>query len=145
MAKKKDDMMSLENRIQVIREYLVLWQKFFTFFSDDMTGKTYTQKEEQQFMQIVSVLCLNQYKLQEMTRGFYKDAEKIPAVLSEAVSLEYLSKLQTASFSKLQIDWHTLFISMNKAMGKMINALPPKRLEEWQASQQAQAAPQQEA
>jgi hypothetical protein len=130
MAAPKLD--SLENRIAVVREYAGLWQQFFGFFSEGLSDKTITPQEDQQFQNIVSILALNHYKFQEMTAGYYKDAAKVLDVLYEAVSLDHVKNLPDATFSKLQVEWHTQFIMMNKILGKMLGELPPKRLAELQ-------------
>ncbi|MBX3730107.1 MAG: hypothetical protein KF858_13065 [Candidatus Sumerlaeia bacterium] len=124
--------LALLNRIAVVRDYAALWQQFFTFFAEELTEKTITADEEAEFANIVSLLAVNHYKFQELTRGYFDDAGKVIGVLEEAVSLEQMQLLPPATFSKMQLDWHTLFIGMHKTLGKMISELPPKQLAELQ-------------
>lgn len=139
MPNAHKELTRIENRIAVLREYAHLWQQFFGFFADDLSEKSFTAEEEEEFGQIVSLLALNQYKLQELSAGYYKGADKVVSILSDCVSLEYLKKMPTASFGKLQIEWHTQFLAMHKALGKMLADLPPKRLAELEAAQAAAA------
>ncbi|MEQ8822691.1 MAG: hypothetical protein RLY93_20835 [Sumerlaeia bacterium] len=132
MAAKAKDILSTENRILVVREYANLWQQFFTFFSEDLRDRQITQQEEQEFQQIVSVLALNHYKFEVLSADVFKDAGKITDVLSQTVNLNHIKNLPDATFSKIQVDWHTLFLGMHKALGKLLNELPPKRLAELQ-------------
>lgn len=132
------DHLRLENRIAVVREYAALWQQFFTYFSEDISERNFTAQEEQDFANMVSILAVNQYKFQELCGAYYKDAGKVMDVLTETVSLDHMKHMADSTFGKVQIEWHTLFIGMNKALGKMLSELPPKRLLEMQ---QGTAAP----
>ncbi len=127
--------LDLANRIAVVRDYSTLWQHFFAFFADDLSDRVFTQEEEQEFANIVSLLALNHYKFQELTRGYSKETDKIVSILKETPTLEQIQLMQEATFSKIQVEWHTLFIGMNKILGKMLGELPPKKLAEIQAQQ----------
>lgn len=116
---------SIENRLNICREYTRLWQQYFQFFADGFEDKKIYEKDEQAFFQLMNVLALNHYRFVEMAGEFFKDGEGIIKVLTDTVSLQAIKNMSEAQFSKLQIDWHTLFISMNKAIGKLITLLPP--------------------
>lgn len=122
-------------RINVIRDYSGLWQQYFSYFTDDFTDRQYTAEEEEEFGAIVSFLALNHYKFSELSKGLFKNTDGILEVLEESVSLQHLQLLPEASLDKLQIDWHTYFIAMNKAIGKMVKELNPKELEKLQQQQ----------
>ena len=136
MARKGINLTGTENRLAVVREYAHLWQNFFSFFADNLHDKNFTREEEEEFAQIVSLLALNQYKLQELSAGYFKGADRVLSILSDCVSLEHLKRMPPATFGKLQIEWHTQFLAMHKALGKMIADLPPKKLAELEAAQQ---------
>ncbi len=129
--------LELTNRIAVVRDYAALWQQFFTFFADDnLEERVFTEQEEEEFASIVSLLSLNHYKFQELSRDYFKDPEGILDVLGESVSLAHIRELPAATLGKLQVEWHTLFIGMNKALGRLIGEIPPKKLAELQAAGQ---------
>ena len=130
---KAPDILRRVNRLIVIREYTSLWQQFFSFFADDISERQFTEEEEQSFTEIVTMLSINQFKFQELSRGYFKDADDILEVLEDAVSLQHIQLMNQASFEKMQIKWHTLFIAMNKAIGKLYKEMNPKELEEFQA------------
>ena len=142
MSSHNKELLRIENRIAVVKEYAELWQRFFTYFSDSLAEKQITGDEEHEFNQIVSILALNQFKFAEVTRDYFKDSPQIIAVLQECVSLGHLKSLPEANFAKLQVDWHALFIGMNKTLGKLLSLLPPRRLAEMQKSPPAAAQPQ---
>lgn len=118
-------MTSLDNRLAVINEYKNLWQEYFRFFADGFEGRKITEKEEQGFFHIMNVLATNHYRFVEMAGDYFKDSNSILDILTETVSLSTMKQMSEAQFSKLCIDWHTVFINMNKAIGKL-NMLKPQ-------------------
>jgi hypothetical protein len=53
-----------------------------------------------------------------------KNTDGIMRLLCETVSLSHLKSLSEAQLIKLQIDWHSIFIDMNKGLGRMIAHRP---------------------
>lgn len=140
MGSASVDHLDIVNRVAVVREYAALWQQFFAFFADDIEERVFTDEEEDEFAGLVSLLALNHYKFQELSRDYFAGSEAVLKVLEEAVSLAHIRELPAATLGKTQIEWHTQFISMNKALGRLIGEIPPKRLAEMQAAAAAPAA-----
>lgn len=109
----------------ICREYTRLWQEFFKYFSDGFEGKKIYDKDEQAFFQLMNVLALNHFRFVEMAGDYFKGGDEALRVLTETPSLQAIAAMSEAQFSKLQIDWHTLFIAMNKTLGKLNTLLPP--------------------
>jgi hypothetical protein len=133
MSKKH---LALPNRVLVCREYAQLWQEFFQFFQDNLTDIEITDAMEQDFEGLIGVLALNNYKFQELCGEYMKDAGEVVKILGEVGNLDNLKNLPEASFSKLQVGWHTCYIDMNRALGKMLARMNPRELA---ALQQADA------
>lgn len=123
----------IENRITVCREYTELWQNFFQFFADDLEDVTITEQMETEFQNIINVLALNHYKFSELCGEFMKDTDTILKILSQTDSLATIREMPEATRSKLMIEWHTTFIDMNKALGRLLAQLTPKQIEAMQA------------
>lgn len=116
---------SLENRIATCREYTRLWQQYFQFFAEGFPEeRKVTEDEERNFFMMMNVLAQNHYRFVELSAPHFKEADGLLKVLTDTPSLAVLKGMSEAQFSKLQIDWHTLFISMNKAIGKLNAQLP---------------------
>jgi len=115
---------SIENRLATCREYKNLWQEYFKFFAEGFEGRKIYERDEQAFFQIMNVLAVNHYRFVELAGEYFKEGEGILMVLTDSVSLSHLKEMSEAQFSKLQIDWHTIFIAMNKAIGKLMMQLP---------------------
>lgn len=118
------------NRVHVMRTYLGLWQQYFSFFAEDLREHNITEAEEQEFAEVVSQLAFDHFRFQELSKPHFSGAPKILEVLQETISLEAIKALPDATFGKIQVEWHTLFISMYKALGKMTSELKPKDQEE---------------
>ena len=73
----------------------------------------------------MNLLAQNHYRFVELSAPYFKDGDGLLKVLNDTPSLKALKEMSEAQFSKLQIDWHTLFIAMNKAIGKLNAQLPP--------------------
>jgi hypothetical protein len=128
----KSNLGSLENCILACREYTQLWQEFFTFFSDDLSDKVFLEEDERRFQELVQLLAEKHFRFTQMVGNRFSGANDVLKILSEAVSLSYLKTLPEASFTKLQVDWHTLFLNMNKCLGKLLTEIPPARLQKMQ-------------
>lgn len=129
----KPEFNNIETRIQVCKEYAALWQRFFSYFSESLADKQITEQMEHEFENILGILALNQYKFEELVGEYMPDARKILDVLADSINLATIKTMSEANLSKLQVDWHTLFISMNKALGKLTGQLTPKELAAMQA------------
>lgn len=130
MAPKPPDPLRMANRVQVAKAYIALWQQYFSYFADSLKERAITPEEEEEFGAILSQLAFEHFKFSEMAGDWFKDDKKILDVLQETVSLEEIKLMPDATFGKIQIEWHTLFLGMYKALGKMTAACGPKDIEE---------------
>lgn len=120
----------IENKVNVCKEYAHLWSEFFNLFADGLNERKITEEEENRFIKYLTALAYNHFKYAELMGNKFKDADDIIDVLSACVSLQHLKTLSEAQFSKLQVEWHTLFIEMNKCLGRLMNELTPQQLDE---------------
>lgn len=117
-------MISVENRIAVCREYIRLWSEFFQFFADDIQKRQITEQEEKAFFQTLTTLARKHFLFCELMGDTYEAHDRIMNVLLESVSLANLKGLNEAMLSKLELDWHTTLIDMNVALGRLLRLLP---------------------
>lgn len=134
---KKINVKDPEYRLQVIQEYLRLWAEFFQFIDDDIREKKITPDDEKRFFQHVTTLASHHLPLIEVAGEDMKKPEDMVNILNESVSLSYVKTLPDAHFSKLQVDWHELFLELNKCMGKLIKN--PKIAKKLASAPQGQA------
>ena len=59
----------------------------------------------------------------------FDDGERVLDVLERAEGLRAIQLMTEANFGKLEIDWHTVFINMHRAVGRLMHELPPEEPE----------------
>ena len=131
---------SLENRITVCQDYADLWQQFFQMWSEIGEDTEISPEAEADFEQIGNILALNHYKFSQLCGDYMKNSDDVVKILADVISLREIQLMAEATRAKLDVNWHTAFIDMNKALGRMLAALPPKRLAALQASQEQEVA-----
>lgn len=119
--------MSIEEKIQICKEYTQQWSDFFKMFAEGLENRKIFPNEEVIFDQIVTLLAFKHYEFSEMMGEFLPDPEGIMEVLCNAPSMQALKEMSDAQFSKLQVEWHSEFIAMNKCLGKLLAQLPVEK------------------
>lgn len=119
-----NDLVKLENRIAVCREYIALWMGFFRFFAEDLTQKEITANDEKLFFQTMTQISRKHFMFCELMADQFERRDDIINVLALAVSLLNIQGMNENTRSKLELDWHSIFLDMNKALGRLIRQLP---------------------
>lgn len=113
-------MLKRDKQIAYCQEYTRLWQQFFTFFADGFENKKITPEAEGQFFQIMTELARKQYRLRYLLEDFCPADESFLSILGDAVSLSNLHEIPESQFQKIQLNWHIVFIELNKCLGRLI-------------------------
>ncbi len=114
-------------RLSVVTDYTVLWRNYFHYFQEKEVDRKFTAEEEKEFEDLMTNLAVNQFRFHEAVVPFMKDPREVFKIMQTTPSLKVLHSMSDATFSKTQIDWHTLFIEMNKAIGKLQLIQPKPR------------------
>lgn len=130
----------LEDRIKFVEEYIKLWQQFFERFADGFENRKILKRDEDEFARILNSLAHHHYRFTAMVYPNMRDTGGIIKILCSVISLSHLKSLSEAQLSKVQNEWHTLFIDMNKALGRMM-ARRPLTPEEEQMMKTGEAPP----
>lgn len=115
---------SPQYRLSVVNDYASLWKAYFQFFQEKEGERKFTPEEEKGFEDCMLGLSQNFFRFSEAVGTFMKSPKKVMAVMDTTPTLAILHAMSDATFSMTQIDWHTLFIAMNKALGKLILMQP---------------------
>jgi len=118
-------MISLENRITVCREYIKLWSKFFELFADDIQKRQITEQEEKAFFQTITALARKHFLFCEMMSDAFDGGDKVMDILVNSVALSNIKAMNEATLSKLELEWHSTFLDMNVGLGRLLRRLPP--------------------
>lgn len=116
---------SIEHQVQVAKQYGDLWQKFFQFFAERVDPKKITADHEKEFARFVYQIAYNHFKYTKMMGGEFGGGAKIMKILDHCPTLRHVHTLPDATFSSMQVDWHEVFIEMNKTQGRLKDKLPP--------------------
>jgi hypothetical protein len=117
-------LVSLENRIAVCREYIGLWMDFFRFFAEDITQREIKAEEEKAFFYSMTQLARKHFLFVELMGDAFERGGDIMNILCVAISLANVQAIAENTRSKLELDWHTLYLDMNKTLGRLIRMLP---------------------
>lgn len=121
----------IERRIAVCQEYAALWQEFFTMFGTaDFAERRILEQDEAHFAKVVTQLAEQCFRFCFYMGDKFGDGDKIIDILERAEGLRVLQEMPEANFSKLEVDWHTVFINMHRAVGRLMRELPPEESEE---------------
>lgn len=119
---------TLDNRLAAITEYKNLWQEYFRYFADGFENRKIQPQEEQGFFRVMNALATKHYRMDELAGDYFKGGNTILSILVETPSLSNMKQMSEGQFGQLCLDWHTAFIAMNKAIGKLNLQMPqPKR------------------
>lgn len=109
---------NVEHLILRLENYLECWKQFNTFMSMARTKK-FSQEDENQFLEIKSVitqeleLILSSIDCGPVTR------EDVHSLISSAPSIRYLSELNENAVRNVENNWHKLFISLQSLLGQL--------------------------
>ena len=119
-----DDFVTPENRISKCREFIQLWMNFFRFFADDLEHKEITAQEEKEFFSIQGKLARRHFMFVELMADKFERGNDVLNVLTLAVSLSNIQQMEENTRGKLELDWHSLLLDMNKTLGRIVRDLP---------------------
>jgi hypothetical protein len=114
----------LEQRIAFVQEYIKLWRQFFEMFAEGFEGRKILKRDEEEFARVLNSLAHHHYRFTTMAHPEMSNTDGILKVLCEVTSLSHLKGISEAQVSKIQIDWHSIFIDMNKALGRLLAQRP---------------------
>jgi CHAD domain-containing protein len=113
--------MSKSNVEQVIlrmESYLECWKQFNNFMGM-ARSKKFSQEDENQFLEIKSVitqeleLILSCMDCGPMTR------EEVHSLIASAPSLRFLSEMNDNALKSVEAHWHKLFIGLQSILGQL--------------------------
>lgn len=121
-ATKKEE--ELLERIKVCNEYVRLWAEYFKPLSMELEDKTISPEEENHFFRVIHALVFNHFRFMNAVGSLFKEGNDIIRLLGDIPTIEYIKAISEAQLSKHQLDWHKIYLYMNKAEGKLINLIP---------------------
>lgn len=121
------DLVKLENRVIICREYIDLWMRYFRFIAEIHEDKEVTAADEKAFFQIMTTLARKHFLFVELMGDTFDGEKDVTKILTTSVSLSAVKMMNENTRDKLELDWHTQFLAMNKALGRLLRMMPGER------------------
>jgi len=131
MSKHADQLLS---KLEFLGNYVSLWNRYFTFFSDEQTSVPQGPDAEYKFLQVTQALMFDHYRLSEDFDEDFEGAGTLLKLVQNNPSLEAIRAMPDTEYDRMQVSWHETFLQLNKARGKVEHKVPLKSLEAWRAS-----------
>jgi hypothetical protein len=112
------DRKTLEELVIQIENYLECWKQFNNYLSLARTKK-FSQEDENQFLEIKSVLAQELEIILSSVECTSPSKEEVIALVGGAPSLRYLSELNDGSLRNLENQWHKIYIGWQSILGQL--------------------------
>ena len=108
----------LDQLIDQVENYIECWKQFNTFVNLSR-GKKFSPEEENQFLDIKSILVQELELLLASIEVASPTREEIHALIADAPSLRSLSESNAGSLRNLESQWHRIYIGWHAILGQL--------------------------
>jgi hypothetical protein len=108
----------LENLIVQMENYLECWKQF-NGFVNIARNKKFSQEDENQFLEIKSVLVQELELILASVEVASPTREEVHTLIGNAPSLRYLSELNEGALRNLENQWHKVYIGWHSILGQL--------------------------
>src|SRR6267142_6565486 len=109
---------NVDQLIVRLENYLECWKQFNTFMTMGRTKK-FTQEDENQFLEIKSVITQELELILSAIDCGPISREDVHALIGSAPSIRYLSEMNDNALRNVENNWHTLFIGLQSLLGQL--------------------------
>jgi hypothetical protein len=108
----------LDSLIQQTENYLECWKQFNNFINLARTKK-FGPDDENQFLEIKSVLVQELELILSSIEVGSPTKEEIHALVGNAPSLRYLSEMSEGALRNVESQWHKIYIGWHSILGQL--------------------------
>lgn len=109
---------NVEQVILRLESYLECWKQFNTFMST-ARSKKFTPEDENQFLELKSVLTQELELILSAIDCGAVTREEVHNLIASAPSLRFLSEMNDNALRNVENQWHKLFISLQSILGQL--------------------------
>jgi len=109
---------NIEHLILRMESYLECWKQFNTFMTM-ARSKKFTQEDENQFLEIKSVLAQELELILASIDCGPISREDVHNLIASAPSIRYLGEMNENNLRNLENQWHKLFIGWQSILGQL--------------------------
>ena len=108
----------VDDLIVQIENYLECWKQFNHYISLSRTKK-YSQEDENQFLEIKSVLAQELELIMSAVETSSPSRDEVQSLVSGTPSLRYLSELNEGAVRNIENQWHKIYIGWQSILGQL--------------------------
>jgi hypothetical protein len=108
----------LDSLIQQTENYLECWKQFNNFINL-ARGKKFGPEDENQFLEIKSVLVQELELLLASIEVASPTKEEIHGLIGNAPSLRYLAEMNEGALRNVESQWHKIYIGWHSILGQL--------------------------
>ena len=108
----------LDQLVSQMESHLECWKQFNHYLNLGRSKK-FTTEDENQFLEIKSVLTQELEIILSAVEGPTPSREDVHTLLSGAPSIRYVSELNEGSLRGLENQWHRVYISWQSLLGQL--------------------------
>lgn len=112
------DKKQLDELIVQLENHVECWKQFNHYISL-ARSKQFTQDDENQFLEVKSVLTQGLEVILSCIESGAPSREEIYNLISAAPSVRYLSELQENSLRTIENNWHKVYLAWQSILGQM--------------------------
>jgi len=109
----------LEKNIQNLEAFLETWKQFNHYLQRAFRGETFTDEDEEQFLDLKSVIAQEYETLMMSLAPDVERDEKALRILVDAPSLRSIRDSSEGMARRVEAEWHATFIRLQTALGRL--------------------------
>lgn len=109
----------LEFKVKRLKEFMQLWIKFHDLYKDALSRETITPEEEKNFLETKSLIARKYQALKDLLGIGSSYEYKSFDVISQVLSLKSVAAISDLSMHKIENDWHSSYIMLNRMLGEL--------------------------
>ena len=110
---------NLESKIKHLKDFMQLWVKFHDMYKSALDRDTITPEEENAFLETKSLIARKYQALKEYLEINSSYDDRTFDVISQLLSLKGVAAISDLSLHKVENDWHSSYIVLNKLLGEL--------------------------
>lgn len=108
----------LDQLVMQLENYLECWKQFNNFINL-ARQKKFTAEDENQFLEIKSVIAQELELILSAVECTQPSKEEVHALISSAPSIRYLSELNEGALRGVENQWHKTYIGWQSILGQL--------------------------
>jgi len=108
----------LEQLVAQMENHLECWKQFNAFVNT-ARGKKFTADDENQFLEIKSIVVQELELILASIEIPYPSKEEVHALIGNAPSLRYLSEMNEGALRNVESQWHRIYIGWHSILGQL--------------------------